>query len=359
MINVTKTFLPPMEEYVAQLERIWASGQLTNNGPLLRELEQKLRDYFGVKHLFLVANGTIGLQIALKALDIKRKVITTPFSYVATTGAVLWENVTPVFADINSRDYCIDPDRVEALIDQDVEAILAVHVYGNACDVVALEEIARKHEIKVIYDAAHAFGSRLNGESLVACGDVSVLSFHATKLFHTVEGGAVITDDDEVARKIRLHRAFGHIRDDYFTLGINGKNSEFHAAMGLCVLPHIPKLLSLRKSVSQEYDRLIEGLPITRPQSSIDGFEYNHAYYPVLFPAEEQLLAAKELLEKKDIVPRRYFYPALNRLPYLEGEPCPVAEDIAARVLCLPLSHEVTPEDQSLVVRLIAESLSR
>jgi dTDP-4-amino-4,6-dideoxygalactose transaminase len=248
---------------------------------------------------------------------------------------------------------------VEALIDQDVEAILAVHVYGNACDVVALEEIARKHEIKVIYDAAHAFGSRLNGESLVACGDVSVLSFHATKLFHTVEGGAVITDDDEVARKIRLHRAFGHIRDDYFTLGINGKNSEFHAAMGLCVLPHIPKLLSLRKSVSQEYDRLIEGLPITRPQSSIDGFEYNHAYYPVLFPTEEQLLAAKELLEKKDIVPRRYFYPALNRLPYLEGEPCPVAEDIAARVLCLPLSHEVTPEDQSLVVRLIAESLSR
>ncbi len=359
MINVTKTFLPPLDEYISQLEKIWESGQLTNNGPLLRELEDKLRDYFGVKHLFMVANGTLGLQIALKATGITRKVITTPFSYVATTDAILWEKATPVFADINSHDYCIDPGKVDALVDADTEAIMAVHVYGYACDVAALEDIARRHRLKIIYDAAHTFGSRLNGKALAAYGDVSVLSFHSTKLFHTIEGGAVITNDDEVARKIRLHRAFGHIRDDYFTLGTNAKNSEFHAAMGLCLFPRIPELLELRKTVSQRYDALIEGLPIVRPMPTVGGLEYNHAYYPILFRTEEELFTAKMALESAGIMPRRYFYPALSRLPYREGESCPIAEDIATRTLCLPLSHEVTTEIQDNVVGIIAESLSQ
>lgn len=358
MINVTRTVLPPLEEYVAQLEKIWASGQLTNNGPLLRELEQKLREYLGVKHLFLVANGTLGLQIALRALGLSKRVITTPFSYVASTSAILWEHATPVFADINPRDFCIDPARVEAAIDTDTEAILAVHVYGYACDVAALEDIARRHKLKVIYDAAHAFGSTLCGTPLPAYGDVSVLSFHATKLFHTVEGGAVVTNDDEVARKIRLYRAFGHIGDEYFTLGVNAKNSEFHAAMGLCMLPRVPELIALRKTLSDQYDRLLAQLPLTRPKPVVEGLEYNYAYYPVLFPSEGTLISAKEAMEKAGIVPRRYFYPPLNCLPYRQGEVCPVTEDVAARVLCLPLSHEVTLEVQQTVAALIGESLA-
>lgn len=358
MINVTRTVLPPLEEYVAQLEKIWATGQVTNNGPLLRELEQKLKDYFRVKHLFLVANGTLGLQIALRALDISKKVITTPFSYVASTSAILWEHAAPVFADINSRDYCIDPVKVEAAIDVDTQAILAVHVYGYPCDVTALAEIARRRKLKVIYDAAHAFGSKLNGKPLPANGDVSVLSFHATKLFHTVEGGAVLTDDDEVARKIRLLRAFGHIRDEYFTLGINAKNSEFHAAMGLCLLPRVAEFIALRKTLYEQYDNLLAHLPLTRPKPRLSGLDYNHAYYPVIFPSESLLLAAKESLEKAEIVPRRYFYPALNCLLYCRGESCPVAEDVAARVLCLPLSHEVTPEIQKNVTTVLEGCLT-
>jgi len=353
MINVTQTFLPPLEEYVIQLKKIWASGQLTNNGPLLRELEQKLKEYFEVKHLFLVANGTLGLQIALRASGITKKVITTPFSYVASTGAILWEHATPVFADINPRDFCIDPGKVEAAIDEDTEAILAVHVYGHACDVAALEDIAHRHRIKVIYDAAHAFGSKLRTKPLAAYGDVSIVSFHATKLFHSVEGGVVVTDDDEVARKIRLHRSFGHMGDEYFTVGINAKNSEFHAAMGLCMLPRVTELIALRKTLSQEYDRLLAHLPLTRPEPMVAGLEYNYAYYPVVFATEAALLGAKKALELADIVPRRYFFPSLNRLPYRMGEPCPVAEDVAARVLCLPLSHVVTKSAQHQIADIL------
>lgn len=358
MITITKTFLPPLEEYVAQLEKIWASGQLTNNGQLVRELEHKLKEYLRVRHLFLVANGTLGLQIALKALGITGKVVTTPFSYVATTGALLWEHCTPVFADINADDYCIDPAQVEAAIDGDTEAILAVHVYGYACDVAALNDIARRHGLKVIYDAAHAFGSTLNGKALASYGDVSVLSFHATKLFHTVEGGAIITNDDETACQIRLCRAFGHIGDDYFALGINGKSSEFHAAMGLCLLPRVSEFIELRRKLSTYYDGLLSGTPLVHPHPSMVELAYNYAYYPVVFPTEASLLAAKAVLERHDIVPRRYFYPPLNRLPYQEGEPCPVAESISARVLCLPLSHQITEEDQERIAALLKGSLA-
>lgn len=359
MINVTQTFLPPLEEYTAQLEKIWASGQLTNNGPLLKELEQKLKDYFGVKHLFLVANGTLGLQITLKALGITRKVITTPFSYVATTGAILWEQAIPVFCDINANDYCIDTAGIEAAIDADTQAILAVHVYGHACDVKALEEIACRHRLKVIYDAAHAFGSTLDGKALAAHGDVSVLSFHATKLFHTVEGGAVLTDDDTVARQIRLYRAFGHIGDEHFTLGINAKNSEFHAAMGLCLLPRVPEFIALRRDLSARYDALLAELPLTRPRPTVQRQEeYNHAYYPVVFPTETALLRAKAALEAKGIMPRRYFYPSLNNLPYRRGEVCPIAESVAARILCLPLSQQVDPKIQHTIAAAIKESLT-
>lgn len=359
MINVTKTYLPPLEEYVEQLKKIWTSGHATNNGPLLKELEQKLKEYLGVRHLFLTANGTLGLQIALKALGVTRKVITTPFSYVATTGAMLWEHCTPVFADVNQVDYCIDPARVEAAIDVDTEAILAVHVYGYACDVEALQDIARRRNLRIIYDAAHAFGSTLHGRALAAYGDVSVLSFHATKLFHTVEGGAVITDDDEVAHKIRLYRAFGHINDDYFSLGINAKNSEFHAAMGLCLLPRIDEFIALRRELCARYDAFLADVPLTRPHSALAGLIHNHAYYPVVFSTEKALANAKEALEANGIMPRRYFYPPLNRLPYYQGEPCPVAESVASRVLCLPLSHQITDEIQQTIAAILVKNLTR
>jgi dTDP-4-amino-4,6-dideoxygalactose transaminase len=358
MINVTKTYLPPLEEYVEYLRKIWDSGHVTNNGPLVRELEQKLKDYLGVKHLFFTANGTIGLQISLKSLNITKKVVTTPFSYVATTGALLWEHCTPVFADINSDDYCIDPEKVEAAIDGDTEAILAVHVYGYACDVKALEDIARRHSLKLIYDAAHTFGSVLEGKSLAAYGDISVLSFHATKLFHTIEGGAVITDDAEVARRIRLHRAFGHINDDHFTLGVNGKNSEFHAAMGLCLLPRVEEFIELRRTLFAHYDALLADTRLIRPRVAMADLVHNHAYYPVLFSSEGDLLRVKAALEAKDIMPRRYFYPPLNRLPYRRGEPCPVAENVAERVLCLPLSNQITPEIQKTIVAILKENIA-
>ena len=358
MINVTRTFLPPLQEYVGYLEKIWASGQITNNGQLLRELEQRLKEFLGVKHLFLTANGTLALQIALRAMDIKGKVITTPFSYVATTGALLWEHCEPVFVDIESRDYCIDAGKIEAAITPETEAILAVHVYGNACDVSAIEAIARRNNLKVLYDAAHAFGSRLNGRSVASYGDAAALSFHATKLFHAVEGGAVVTDNDELARKIRLYRAFGHIGEDYFSPGINAKNSELHAAMGLCVLPRVPDLIALRRELSMTYDALLQDLALVRLRSTAPGLERNYAYYPVVFPSESFLLKAKATLESADIVPRRYFHPPLNRLPYRRGELCSVAEDVSARVMCLPLSHEITPSLQRKIAELLRGSLA-
>lgn len=358
MINVTQTFLPPLEEYIGYLERIWASGQVTNNGELLRELEGRLKDFLGVKHLFLTANGTLALQIALRAMEIKGQVITTPFSYVATTGAVLWEHCEPVFVDIDEANYCIDPDKIEAAVKPETTAILAVHVYGYSCDVDAIETIARKHNLKVFYDAAHTFGSQLNGRALVSYGDAAVLSFHATKLFHTVEGGAVVTDNDELARKIRLYRAFGHIRDDYFSLGINAKNSELHAAMGLCVLPRVPELIEIRKKLAAGYDVLLNDLPLTCPPPVPPELASNYAYYPVLFPSESSLLKSKALMEEADIVPRRYFYPPLNHLPYHQGEACPVAEDVSVRVLCLPMSHAVTRGDQERIARLLRKGLA-
>ena len=356
MINVTKTFLPPLEEYVRHLEKIWTSGQITNNGGLLKELELRLKEFLDVKHLFLTANGTLALQIALRAMGIKGKVITTPFSYVATTGALLWEHCEPVFVDIDPQTYCIDPRKIEEAITPETEAILAVHVYGYACDVKAIDAIALRHNLKVLYDAAHTFGARLNGRSLASYGNAAALSFHATKLFHTVEGGAVVTEDDELARKMRLCRAFGHIGDDYFSIGINAKNSELHAAMGLCILPRVPEIIAFRRELSSAYDRHLQDIPLVRPKGGV-GLDHNFAYYPIVFPSETSLLEAKGAMEAAGFIPRRYFYPPLNRLPYRRGESCPVAEDISARVLCLPLSHEITISIQREITDVLRSCL--
>ena len=351
MIPVTKPFLPPLKDYVAYLDRIWSTNQVTNNGPLLLELEQRLSDYLGVRNLFIVSNGTVALQLALKALGIEDgEVITTPFSYVATTSSLIWERCTPVFADIEARSFCIDPREVEKKITPRTRAIMATHVYGFPCEHEALNRIAKTHGLKIIYDGAHAFGVRRAGKSVLAEGDVSTLSFHATKLFHMGEGGAVIVQDDEVARQLKLYRSFGHIGDDYYVAGINGKNSELHAAMGLAVLQHMPEIATRRAAVAATYDTALKntpGLSLPPPQP---GILPNHSYYPVLFESEAQLLKVKAALEAQNIFTRRYFYPSLNTLPYVAPSKCPVSEDVATRVLCLPIYAQLEEAELKRVV---------
>lgn len=355
MINVTQAFLPPLEEYTHYLEGIWNRGQLTNAGPLAVELEARLKEYLGVKHFFLVNNGTIALQIALKALDVEGEVITTPFSYVATTSSIVWENSKPVFADIHPETLCLDPARLEAAITPATQAIMATHVYGNPCDVEAIEAIAQRHKLKVIYDAAHAFGTQYKGSSVLNYGDVSTLSFHATKLFHTGEGGGIATNDDDVAHRISYMRNFGHNGPEAFWgVGVNGKNSELHAAMGLAVFPYVERLIARRQELSALYDaRLNKQLyrrPLLQPGTNV----YNCAYYPVVLPSEEALLQVQKALNAADIFPRRYFYPSLNTLNYIEPrQHMPVSEDIASRVLCLPLYYTLTAGQVQQVVALM------
>ncbi len=352
MINVSQPFLPPFNSYEGYLKKIWKKKWLTNNGPLVQELEEKLKNYLGVKHLLYVNNGTIALQIALKALGVKGEIITTPFSYVATTNSILWEGSTPVFADIKSSDFNIDPKKIEALITPETVAIMATHVYGNPCDTDAIEEIAVKHHLKIIYDAAHAFGSKYKGRQILSYGDIATCSFHATKVFHTIEGGAIITNDDALAEKMTLYRQFGHAGDEYFSIGINGKNSEFHAAMGLCLLPLMPEFIERRKAIADLYDELLSGLPITRPEAMAETV-YNYSYHPIIVDSEERLLGIKKLLLENNIVTRRYFFPSLNNLPQFVGEPCPVSESISVRALALPMFFELKDADIEKICALI------
>jgi len=347
MVNVTKSFLPAKEEFLKYVEGIWERCHLTNHGPLVFELEAKLKEYLGVRHFFFMNNGTIALQIAIKALDLKGKIITTPFSYVATTSSIVWENCIPVFADIKRDSFTIDPDSIEKLITPDTTAILATHVYGIPCDVKRIQQLAEKHGLKVIYDAAHAFGVQFDGNGLLNYGDVSSLSFHATKLFHTIEGGGLATNDDELAHRISYMRNFGHNgQEAFFGLGINGKASEFNAAMGLSIFPHVPAIIRNRKKLCEAYDAGFAGLkgkierPVVPPCTT-----YNFAYYPVVFESEEALLRVKEALNEAGIFPRRYFYPSLNTLDYLPvRQECPVSEMISKRTLCLPLFFEMEME---------------
>ncbi len=343
MINVTKCFLPPMEEYIELLKTSWDKAWITNNGPLAQELEKQLAAHLGAKHVLFCSNGTIVLQMILKAYGITGEVITTPFSYVATTNVLLWENCKPIFVDIEPDSFCMDATKIEAAITEKTEAILATHVFGYPCPIEQIEAIGKKHNLKIIYDGAHGFDAFYKNKQLLTCGDVSTCSFHATKLFHTVEGGCIVTDNDELAAKLKLYRSFGHVGDDYFDMGINGKNSEFHAAMGICNLRHVPAIKESRKQISELYDYYLKGLPLQRPVAVATTI-YNYAYYPIVFPTEQLLLKTTKALLKEEICPRRYFYPSLNQLPFLkDSQPCPVSEDISSRVLCLPLYHDLAP----------------
>jgi dTDP-4-amino-4,6-dideoxygalactose transaminase len=352
MIPVTKPFSPPIEEYTKLLEGIWERNWFTNNGPLLNELELKLKTYLDLPHLLFLNNGTIALQIAIKALELRGDIITTPFSYVATTSSIVWEGCNPVFVDIDPRTLNIDPTKIEAAITPNTTAILATHVYGNPCDIDAIKEIADKYELKVIYDAAHCFGTLYKGKSVFAYGDISTTSFHATKLFHTIEGGAVFTMNPDLLKKMAYLRNFGHDGPENFAeVGINGKNSEFHAAMGLCNFTKVDAILAARKSIYQYYEKQLRTLKVSF--ISYDENAFNFAYFPIVFETEEALLKAMDLLNANWIYPRRYFYPTLNLLKFVKPQSTPIAEKIAKCVLCLPLYFTITEQEVDLIVRLL------
>lgn len=356
-IYVTKTFLPPLEDYLEYLKDIWDRNQITNNGPFVKELEEKLIEYLQVKHLSFVTNGTIALQIALKALDLTGEIITTPFSYVATTSIILWEGCTPVFADIDPNTLCIDPEQIEAAITEKSSGILATHVYGIPCAVEQIQEIASRHNLKVIYDAAHTFGVSYDAQPLVNYGDISTLSFHATKLFHTIEGGGIIANDDDLAHRVSYMRNFGHKgQEDFWGIGINGKATELNAAMGLCMLPYVDDIILARKQIFSWYDERIKNLPLKRPFLPAKT-TYNYAYYPVIFENEFSMQKAKTALNAANIFPRRYFYPSLNHLPYVPFRNMPISEEMATRVLCLPLSADLKLEEVSFIVDTIEKAL--
>lgn len=361
MIPVTKPFLPPKEEYLQKIQSIWDSNWLTNSGPLSVELEHKLEDFLKVNNLLFVGNGTVALQIAIKSLHLKGEIITTPFSFVATSSSIVWENCKPVYVDIERTSLNIDASKIEEAITSETSAILATHVYGNACDIDLIEEIAKKHNLKVIYDAAHAFGITYKGKSIFEFGDISICSTHATKIFHTTEGGFVVTKNTDNYEELKAIRNFG-FKDNvsFSTLGINAKNSEFHAAMGLVNLNHIESIVNRRADIFKIYDGLLNSAseiskPIWNPSSS-----QSYAYYPIIFDSEDNLIRCTIELEKNKIIARRYFYPSLSKsLPYVKAGSMEIADGIASRVLCLPLYYELVDDEVKQICQIITSVLKK
>lgn len=359
MIPVTKPFLPEKVEYENFLKGIWQRQWLTNMGPLSSDLEIKLKNHLNIKHLLFVTNGTVALQMAIKALELKGEIITTPFSFIATTSSIVWEGGKPVFVDIDEDSLNIDASKIEAAITDKTSAILATHVYGNPCDVIAIERIAKKYNLKIIYDAAHAFGVKVNNKSIFEYGDISTCSLHATKIYHSIEGGLVTTNDAQLLKRLSSIRNFGFNGSEAFDeLGINGKNSEFHAAMGLANLNYIEDINDKRKAISERYWKNLEGLKLRKPTWYKDS-QNNHAYFPIIFESEDLMHKCMEFLKAHEIYTRRYFYPSLaNTLPYLPIQSMPITDKISKRVLCLPLYFDLTFEEVDLITRLIRRILN-
>lgn len=357
MIQVTQTFLPPIEDYQRQVERIWTNKWLTNRGELVLELESKLKSYLTVDHILITNNGTIPIQIALKLFGNNGQIITTPFSYVATTASILWENCRPVFVDIHPDYLTIDETKIEQAITTKTTAILATHVFGNPCHVEYIEKIAKKHNLKVIYDAAHCFGVKYNNRSIFDFGDISTCSFHATKLFHTGEGGAVFSKDETLQHQLFYSHNFGHNGPlEFHGLGINGKISELQAAMGLAVLPYMNDILQDRKSVVDFYTQALDFSKIKMLKIR-ENTEWNYSYFPVIFENEATLLKVQKALNEAAIFPRRYFYPSLNTLDFVTAETMPFSENVAKCILCLPLYVGLSEADLNKIVTLINQTV--
>jgi dTDP-4-amino-4,6-dideoxygalactose transaminase len=353
MINVTKTYLPDKEKYLNYIDEIYKNGWLTNNGPMVISLQRKLEEFLGVKNLLLVTNATLALQVAYKLLQLKNEVITTPFSFVATSSSLVWEGLTPVYSDINAKSFNLDPKLIKKHISNRTSAILATHVFGNACEVDGIASIAKENDLKVIYDAAHAFGVDYKGKSLLSYGDISIISFHATKLFHTIEGGALIINDDTLYEEAKLMINFGiDGPDSVKSLGINAKMNEFQAAMGLAVLDDIPAIIHNREKISKRYREELLDHGVFQEQNP-DGTE-NYSYFPLLFDSEQKLLDIQKKLNSNQIFPRRYFYPSLDELPYNESNDImPISRDIARRILCLPIYQDLDFDDQTSIIDII------
>jgi dTDP-4-amino-4,6-dideoxygalactose transaminase len=350
-IYVTKPFLPPFREFVKEAARIWESNILTNNGPLHQELEQKLAEYLGVPYVVLFNNGTIALQTAIQCMRLSGEVITTPYSFVATAHSIHWNNLKPVFVDISPVSCNIDPERIVEAITPQTTAIVAVHTYGFPCDTVAIQEIADAYNLKVIYDAAHAFGVQYRNRSVLLDGDLSVLSLHATKVFNTFEGGAVVCKDESTRNRLNFIKNFGFLDETRIAaIGTNGKMSEISAAMGLCQLRHVDSTIDRRRSIHQTYvDRLgsCASLQLFEPPC-MDS--HNFSYFPLLVRSgkctrDDVYLSMKDV----NIYTRRYFYPLITDLPLYSsctvGNNLNVAKDIASSVLCLPIYPDLTEAD--------------
>jgi dTDP-4-amino-4,6-dideoxygalactose transaminase len=358
-IFVTRPFLPPLSELVTYLEEIWATRIVTNNGPFHERLQRELEAFLEVPHVSLVANGMLALETALETASLAGEVITTPYSFVATSHAVARRQLTPVFVDIRSKDLNIDPALVEAAINNRTSAIVAVHCYGNPCDVTALDEIARRHGLKLIYDAAHAFAVRHCGRSLVSWGDYATLSFHGTKMFNTFEGGAVITRTDRSEEAVKLNRNFGITSEVTVpVIGTNAKMSEFNAALGLLQLKHLDDAIRARRMVDERYRLAFRDIPGIVPLAIAETTEANYSYFPVLV-TEEYPLSRDELydsLKTDNVFSRRYFFPLLSHLPMYKELPSsnatnlPIANRAADQILCLPIYPDLSEQSQFRVI---------
>ena len=354
-INVTKTFLPPINEYNAILHKAWKLGWITNRGLLVKELEKKIKKYLNCTNILATTNGTLPLQISIKVLKLKGEIITTPFSYVATTSSIVWEGCKPVFVDINPKYLTIDETKIEKSITPKTCAILATHVFGNPCNVDSIYKIAKKYNLKIIYDAAHAFGVNYKDQSIFNYGDISTCSFHSTKIFHTGEGGALFTSNKKILNELFYHHNFGHKgKEDFYGLGINAKMSELHAALGLTILPYIDEIINCRKKIANIYRDKLHCLSTIEIRKNTD---WNYSYFPVIFNTEKELVRVMKALNNRNIFPRRYFYPSLDTLPYIKSHPCQLSQEISSKILCLPIYKELLPKEVELISKIIKNEI--
>ncbi len=351
-IKVTVPFLPNKKKLYRDFNNLYRSKQITNNGIYVQKLESKLKKYLGVKHIILTNNGTSAIQIALRALGIKKNIVTTPFSFVATTNAIIWEKLNPIFVDVDKNNFNLNFENIKKI--KKVESILGVHCFGVPCEYEKVRLYLKKKKIKLIFDASHAFGikNKKNRKSLLNQGDVSTLSFHATKVFHTVEGGAVVTNNSKLAKKIRLYINHGILNYKNLSFGINGKMNEFQAIIGLNLLKNMKKIILKKKKICEIYeDKLSKKILFQKYNNK---FTRNYNYSPIIVQSKKKLIKVTKLLNKNNIFPRRYFYPSLNKLKYIKNsKKFKNSENLSDRILCLPNYYELKKKEQIKIINLI------